>query len=180
MPQDAGREYFVNINTQKILALKDSVRGDASAVDYFTKRVVPLVKKMQAQSAKDGAGGAGVDMIVPMPSSGDGLKMLVERVAKETGLGYQTDVLQETGVKTREQKKVYSAKARLWNVHGAFEVKNPGGIEGKNILLIDDVMTTGSTVAEVRKILVDAGANSVEVLVRDACRRPKQDRESGD
>ena len=120
---------------------------------------------MQAQSAKDGAGGAGVDMIVPMPSSGDGLKMLVERVAKETGLGYQTDVLQETGVKTREQKKVYSAKARLWNVHGAFEVKNPGGIEGKNILLIDDVMTTGSTVAEVRKILVDAGANSVEVLL---------------
>ena len=50
---------------------------------------------------------------------------------------------------------------RLMNVQGAFRVKHPGGIAGANILLVDDVITTGSTLNECAKVLKEAGAASV-------------------
>ena len=50
------------------------------------------------------------------------------------------------------------------NVRGAFEVTARNGIEGKKILLIDDVYTTGSTVKECSEILMKNGAEEVAVL----------------
>lgn len=52
-------------------------------------------------------------------------------------------------------------KDRLKNLEGCFSLKNPEKIYGKNILLIDDVATTGSTLKEARKILISAGAKKV-------------------
>ncbi len=57
-------------------------------------------------------------------------------------------------------------KARRKNVRQAFYIrdKNLHHIRGKNIVLIDDVYTTGSTVNECAKALLDSGAKSVDVL----------------
>lgn len=49
------------------------------------------------------------------------------------------------------------------NVRGAFRVTRPAAVEGKRILLIDDVYTTGSTVRECAKVLKKAGAEAVFV-----------------
>ncbi|MBW1917002.1 MAG: ComF family protein [Deltaproteobacteria bacterium] len=57
-----------------------------------------------------------------------------------------------------------SGKERLENVRRAFAVTNPEAVAGKNILLIDDVFTTGATVSECAKVLRKAGARQVEVL----------------
>ena len=48
--------------------------------------------------------------------------------------------------------------ARKKNIKGAFSVRKPEEIKGKRVLLIDDVMTTGSTLAECADILTKAGA----------------------
>ncbi len=56
-----------------------------------------------------------------------------------------------------------SAEERRNNVKGAFTVKKPDRIMGKRILLLDDVMTTGSTVNECAKVLKKTGAASVIV-----------------
>jgi len=53
---------------------------------------------------------------------------------------------------------------RLKNVRGAFEVVNSEMVFDKNILLIDDVFTTGSTVNEVTRVLKKAKVSSVQVF----------------
>jgi ComF family protein len=53
---------------------------------------------------------------------------------------------------------------RQHNVRGAFAVPDPGLVKGKNVLLIDDLFTTGSTVQECARVLRKAGARQVEVL----------------
>lgn len=53
---------------------------------------------------------------------------------------------------------------RMKNLEGAFQVRKPHKIEGKKLLLVDDVLTTGSTVNECAKILKKAGATSVLVF----------------
>lgn len=50
---------------------------------------------------------------------------------------------------------------RLKNVKGAFAVKNIEMIKNKNIVLLDDVTTTGATLKEARKTLIKAGAKKV-------------------
>ncbi|MBI5585880.1 MAG: ComF family protein [Deltaproteobacteria bacterium] len=53
---------------------------------------------------------------------------------------------------------------RLKNVAGAFQVSRPGEVAGKEIMLIDDVYTTGATVNECARTLKKAGAERVTVF----------------
>jgi ComF family protein len=46
---------------------------------------------------------------------------------------------------------------------GAFSVRHPARVEGRRVLLVDDVMTTGATFAECSQVLLDAGAAEVQV-----------------
>lgn len=62
--------------------------------------------------------------------------------------------------RTEPQVDLSRAERRL-NVKGAFTVCRPGLIAGKRILLLDDVMTTGSTIDECAKELKNAGAELV-------------------
>jgi ComF family protein len=53
--------------------------------------------------------------------------------------------------------------AREANVRGAFHVTRPDQVEGRRVLLIDDVFTTGATVNECAETLLAAGATEVAV-----------------
>ncbi|MBI5049896.1 MAG: ComF family protein [Nitrospirae bacterium] len=57
-----------------------------------------------------------------------------------------------------------SAKERAKNIRGAFEVENKRFIQGKTLMLVDDVFTTGATVRECSKVLKRAGARDVHVV----------------
>lgn len=54
--------------------------------------------------------------------------------------------------------------ARLENVRGAFAVESPERVRGRNIILVDDVMTTGATASACAAALKRAGAQVVAVL----------------
>jgi competence protein ComFC len=66
---------------------------------------------------------------------------------------------------TDSQVSLKDKEKRLNNLLGSFGIKNPELITGKNIILIDDVSTTGATIREAKKVLLSAGAKSVSALV---------------
>lgn len=54
-----------------------------------------------------------------------------------------------------------NTRQRAQNIHNVFTVVRPDKIRGRRILLVDDVMTTGATFAEMRRVLMRAGATAV-------------------
>jgi ComF family protein len=50
---------------------------------------------------------------------------------------------------------------RRKNVEGAFQIRPAAGVAGKTVLLVDDVMTTGATLDQAAKALLEGGAASV-------------------
>jgi ComF family protein len=73
----------------------------------------------------------------------------------KTGLLVRTrETISQTGL-TRHQRRA--------NLRGAFAVLHPEQLEGRNVLLVDDVMTTGATAGECTRVLLSAGAKQVWV-----------------
>ncbi len=66
---------------------------------------------------------------------------------------------------TQPQAEMPDWDQRGENIAGAFAVIDPAQIAGKNIILIDDVSTSGSTLAEAAKVLKKAGARTIIGLV---------------
>ncbi|MBS3809593.1 MAG: ComF family protein [Desulfobacterales bacterium] len=82
---------------------------------------------------------------------GSGLEIAIETDA----LIRRKNTASQTGLGRRERTK---------NMKNAFAVKSPQRIAGRNILLIDDVYTTGSTSEECSRVLERAGAAEVHIL----------------
>lgn len=78
-------------------------------------------------------------------------------------LSFSFDVL-EKNRHTKPQSSIKNRKERLKNLNGCFSVVHPDLVCGKNIILIDDVTTTGSTLSEARAVLLKAGANTVNAI----------------
>ena len=62
---------------------------------------------------------------------------------------------------TKSQTKTQNKKERLENLKGSFSVEMTEKLHNRNIILLDDVITTGSTISEVKKVLKEAGAKKI-------------------
>jgi ComF family protein len=118
-----------------------------------------------------------VDFILPVPLHGSrqykrGFNQAEEigrALAQELGLPIYNDILHVTR-KTRQQARL-PAHQREANVRGAFAIDDPKElIVGKNILVIDDVTTTGATLRENERILKQASATKIVAAVAATAR----------
>jgi ComF family protein len=62
------------------------------------------------------------------------------------------------------QQSLLPPQRRWDNVRGAFSVRRPAEVDGRSLLLVDDVLTTASTARECARVLKQAGATRVQVL----------------
>ncbi len=112
-----------------------------------------------------------LDTIIPIPVHN---KRLMRRgynqcaiLAGKLGARFNIPAPANILVKTRNTvpQTQLNRKQRIQNIKGSFAVRESGEVEGKRILLLDDVFTTGSTVSEAALTLKRHGAAVVQVLV---------------
>jgi ComF family protein len=110
---------------------------------------------------------ADADLLVPVPLHLKRLKQRGFNQALFLARGFpQVPLGREAVVRLRHTvpQVELKPKERRDNVKGAFAVPDPALVKDKNVLLLDDVYTTGATVRECAKVLRRAGARRVEVL----------------
>jgi ComF family protein len=106
----------------------------------------------------------GVHMIVPAPLSKrsarergfNQTKLLARAVSKSTGIPV---VMALAKIRETAPQNSLDRKQRLKNLLGAF--KAVCNVEGKTVIIVDDVFTTGATINEAAKTLIAAGAAEV-------------------
>lgn len=88
---------------------------------------------------------------------------LLARAASETCMiQMRTDVI--CRIRNTESQTRLSAKERIGNVAGAFSVIRADMVQDRSVIIIDDVVTTGATTAEIATKLREAGAQNVCVV----------------
>lgn len=174
----SASDYNDEIIKKAIWMLKyRGIKGLAEPLaELMFRRLWPkIVKDPPLLLAKEGPW-----VIIPIPISLKSLKkrgfnqaeLIGQEFAKKIqtsdvdakNIGCLTNVLYKIK-ETHSQVSIKNRKERLSNLKGSFSVKNPELIKNKNIILIDDVSTTGATLAEARKILKSSGAKKVISLV---------------
>ncbi len=110
---------------------------------------------------------ATIDVVVPVPLHPNRERrrgynqsaLLAQMLARR--LNRRADCRSFVRVVDTEKQSRLSGEARLSNVRDAFAVTTPQWIRGRTVLLVDDVMTTGSTLSHCARALLDGGAARV-------------------
>lgn len=121
-----------------------------------------------------------VDCIVPVPlyrkkqrqRGYNQSHLLANVISRELGLGKTLDILRRD--KDTPPLSGQTRLQRMETMEGAFRIADGGAAAVKNVLLIDDIYTTGSTVNQCAKVLKEWGAAGVYVFTL-ASGRDKQD-----
>ena len=111
------------------------------------------------------------DIIIPVPIHRKRMKkrgynqseLIARNIGRSIGLELVADAL--TKEKNNIAQSTLNREDRQNNVRDVYGIKNIEKIKNKRVVLVDDIYTTGSTVNECSRILKNAGANKVAVLV---------------
>lgn len=148
---DQNHSLFLYNDFLKEVIAKFKFRGDYVLAGVFAESVKEALQKMPA------------DLFVPIPLSDERLS--------ERGFNQAAALLDQSGfpaatILTRIHSEKQSKKTRLERIHlpQVFKLNPDILIEGKKIVLIDDIYTTGSTLRHAAKLLKSAGAVCIQSL----------------
>ena len=110
------------------------------------------------------------DIIIPVPMfykkkknrGYNQTELITSKIAKCLGIYTNNNILIKS--KNTKTQSTLKEKNRYENIKNAFSIKNNELIKNKNIILFDDIITTGATVNECSKILKQNGVKNILVL----------------
>ena len=150
------------------LYYKDSVRRAVLRFKFagcscYSRRLGGIMSECAENNLDCGS----IDMISCIPLSRKRMhdrgynqaELLAKEISKKVGVEY-LPTLKKIRHNTA-QSTIKDSKQRAANVIGAYRVVDAEKVKGKYILLVDDVVTTGSTVSECARILKKSGAKAV-------------------
>src|SRR5262245_58123434 len=126
----------------------------------------PLGEAIARRWSKAGAGG---DMLVPVPASPDRVRergydqavLLAHVAARRLGMPCVTALARARATAAQFD---LDRRARGSNVAGAFRLVEPVAVRGRWVVLVDDVVTTGATLAACATALLEGGAVAVSAV----------------
>ncbi|MGA7837397.1 MAG: ComF family protein [Ignavibacteriaceae bacterium] len=134
-----NNKFRIGIYLGKILAESNS--------EFFTSRKIDLIVPVPLHQLKKAERGY------------NQAHYIAKGISRFSGIPHSENILKRKKF-TRTQTKL-SLSEREENVKNAFKKRRHANVEGKNIFLIDDVITTGATINECGKTLLKSGANKV-------------------
>jgi ComF family protein len=88
-------------------------------------------------------------------------EVLARLVGRRAGIPVSDCLLR---VRNTTSQVAFDRKTRMENLRNAFQMRQSTGVRGRHLVLIDDVLTTGSTLDECARVLIKAGAASVRAV----------------
>ena len=149
--------YYNNEDIRSmVMRMKNSPRFDIA--DFFAAVTVDCITEDERYD--------GIDIVTNCPRKpsrvrrigGDHSALFAKYIASYLNIPFMSLLKRHDGGK--EQKRL-NARQRELNVLGKFYINKRYSCKGKKILLVDDIITTGSTVCECARVLKGAGARRV-------------------
>jgi ComF family protein len=152
-----------------IYAFKDPLITRAiHAIKYYHRKdlIAPLTDKLSYELSMLYGERLATYMLVPIPMpimrkymrGYNQAEEIAKELSKQLKLPLQSNILVRIR-NPKRQAQIHTRNERLQNQKNSFAVR--GEVSGSNILLIDDVATTGATIQEARRMLLKMGAHSV-------------------
>ncbi len=171
------RSEYIHDSISSLFAYSDErVKHLVWEIKYYQNEKIAgmvgvLIAKMIREDCKNLISKINEDiLVVPVPLTKQRLnergfnhtQMLAEAVLKNLpgNFVFSGDIVQKTR-HTPKQSSIENREERFTNLIGVFEIVDAEKIRGKNVLIIDDVTTTGATLLETKRVLLLAGAKSV-------------------
>ena len=165
-------ERFAFDSASRLGPYDGALREVILAMKHHTgERLAECVGRLWARHHADRFRALGVCVVVPVPlhwwrrlrrgyNQRESLSAAVARALRAEHRPGWVRRVRPTASQARQ-----SATARRTNLRGAFRASRRATLAGRSVLLIDDVMTTGSTAHEAARALRDGGAVAVHVAV---------------
>jgi ComF family protein len=171
------RKFWGKLNVKQVYTfLKFSKKGKVQNILHTLKyknkpELAEYIGKMYANDLNSVDFAEKIDLIVGIPLHTDkqklrgynqadafakGLSEVLKTPFDEVSLTRQTFTITQT--------KTGSRFKRFKNIEGVFVVEQPKNIKGKRIALVDDVLTTGSTLEEAGNTLLGAGCTELYII----------------
>lgn len=168
--EDCLNSFYPPLDTpyfwvSSLYAFKDDrVKKVIHAIKFFHRKdlIVPISKKLVTLLPEDNK----TWTLVPIPShylrkmtrGYNQAELVAQEVHKRTGIPLSTSVLKKTKY-TKRQAITHNRRERLTGQANTFAISSQ--VKGRNIILVDDVITTGATLHEARNLLLKHGASEV-------------------
>lgn len=162
------REYISEFTAGFIFEKDGELQSMIHALKYDNKFLTGVfLGETIARNNRKFFSPARIDLITPVPlhrlkKAERGYNQafyIAKGISKEADIPLSGRALKR--IKFTQTQTSLSLDEREKNVRDAFKIRRKHGLKGKNILIVDDVITTGATTNECARVLLNAGAGKV-------------------